>query len=135
RTISTCGRSVSARHVAALASSSASSALSISPATPRTPSVPNSLRVICMRVTTSSKPPPRRNLHPDKSSQPWSGRWPGLTLGELRPLARLLQAGLLALLRTRVARQEPPALELSAQVRIGLEQRPGYAVAQRACLR
>src|SRR5207245_9662951 len=46
-----------------------------------------------------------------------------LALGELRPLARLLQACLLALLGARIARQEAPALELAAQVGIGLEQR------------
>src|SRR3954470_11220833 len=57
-----------------------------------------------------------------------------LALGELRPLAGLLEAGLLALLDARVARQEAAALELAAQVRIGLEQRAADAVAQRARL-
>src|SRR4051794_12619004 len=58
-----------------------------------------------------------------------------LALGELRPLAGLLEAGLLALLDARVARQEAAALELAAQVRIGVEQRAADAVAQRARLR
>src|SRR3954465_2136045 len=54
-----------------------------------------------------------------------------LALGELGPLAGLLEAGLLALLDTRVARQEAAALELAAQVRIGVHQRARDAVAQR----
>src|SRR3954447_25275379 len=57
-----------------------------------------------------------------------------LALGELRPLAGLLEAGLLALLDARVARQEAAALELAAQVRVGLEHRAPDAVAQRAGL-
>src|SRR3954462_13760422 len=57
-----------------------------------------------------------------------------LALGELRPLAGLLEAGLLALLDARVARQEATALELASQVRVGLEQRAADAVAQRAGL-
>src|SRR5687768_3278390 len=96
---------------AARPSASASSAVSTSPATPRTPSVPNSLRA--MR---------------------WGSRR-RLALRELRPLACLLQAGLLALLRTRVTREEAALLELAAEVRIGLQQRARDAVAQRACLR
>src|SRR4051812_20298928 len=58
-----------------------------------------------------------------------------LALGELRPLAGLLEAGLLALLDARVARQEAAALELAAQIRVGLEQRAADPVAQRAGLR
>src|SRR4051812_34653282 len=85
---------------------SASSAVSSSPATPRTPSVPNRRR----------------------------GMARALTLGELRPLAGLLQAGLLALLHPRVAGEEAAALELAPQVGVGLEQRPGDAVAQGAGL-
>src|SRR4051794_17377908 len=57
-----------------------------------------------------------------------------LALGELRPLAGLLEAGLLALLDARVARQEAAALELAAQVWVGLEQRAADPVAQRAGL-
>src|SRR3954465_15776196 len=57
-----------------------------------------------------------------------------LALGELRPLAGLLQAGLLALLDARVARQEAAALELQAQARVGLHQRAGDAMAERAGL-
>src|SRR5437773_7979543 len=57
-----------------------------------------------------------------------------LTLRELRPLAGLLEPRLLALLRSRVAREEAAALELAAQVGVGLEQRARDAVAQRARL-
>src|SRR3954471_14427570 len=94
--------------VAARASASASSALRNVPATPRTPSVPNSLRA---------------NVRS------------GLALGELRPLAGLLQAGLLALLGPRVAGEEAAPLELAAQVGIGDDQGARDAVAQRAGLR
>src|SRR5919201_3704525 len=55
-------------------------------------------------------------------------------LAELRALARLLQAGLLALLDARVAREEAAPLELAAEVGIGLEQRAADAVAQGAGL-
>src|SRR5215218_4167742 len=92
------------RTVAARASDSDSSAVRNSPATPRTPSVPKSWR---------AKP---------------------LALGELRPLAGLLQPGLLALLDARVAREEAAALELGAQVRVRVHQRLGDRVAQRAGL-
>src|SRR5215207_7915732 len=92
--------------VAARPSFTARSAVSSSPATPRTPSVPNSLRVTR-----------------------------GLALGELRALAGLLEAGLLALLHASVTREEAALLELGAQVRVGLQQRAGDPVAQRAGLR
>src|SRR3954447_20840488 len=91
---------------AARARLSARSAVSSSPATPRTPSGPNRRRVV-MRV---------------------------LALAELRALARLLEAGFLALLRTRVAREEAPALEFATEVGVGLEQRARDAVAQGAGL-
>src|ERR1700693_4852641 len=110
RMMSTCGRAASTRRVAAAPRASASSAVRNSPATPRTPSVPNSLRAIFLLVT-------------------------GSALGELRTLARLLQTGLLALLRARVARQEASALELASQVGIRLQQRARDAVAQRSGLR
>src|SRR4051794_6547267 len=105
RTTSTCGASP-VRAVAARASARASSAVRNSPATPRTPSVPKSLRV---------KPG-------------------ALALGELRPLAGLLEAGLLAFLGARVARQEPPALELGPQVGVRLQQGARDAMAQCAGL-
>src|SRR5918999_1069390 len=104
RITSTRGFAASARCVAARASASDSSAVRNSPATPRTPSVPKSLRA-------------KR-----------------LALRELRPLARLLEAGLLALLHARVARQEAAALELRAQVRVGVDERLGDGVAQGAGL-
>src|SRR5579884_1096248 len=109
RTISTCGRGCSARVTAARASASASSAVRKSPARPRTPSVPNSWRAITRAATA-------------------------LALGELRALARLLQAGLLAFLHARVAGEEAAALQLAAQVRVGDDQRPRDAVAQGAGL-
>src|SRR5688500_15523063 len=96
--------SAAARRTAAAARPSASWAVTFSPATPRTPSVPKSRRA-------------KR-----------------LPLGELRPLAGLLEAGLLALLLARVAREEAAALELAAQVGVGLDERAGDAVAQRAGL-
>src|SRR5215213_6469255 len=104
RITSTRGRSAAARWVAARASASDSSAVRNSPATPRTPSVPKSLR---------AKP---------------------LALRELRPLAGLLEAGLLALLDARVAREEAAALELGAQVRVGVDERLRDRVAQGAGL-
>src|SRR5215207_39380 len=100
RMTSTRGAAVPTRTVAARASASDSSAVRNSPATPRTPSVPKSWR---------AKP---------------------LALGELRPLAGLLEPGLLALLDARVAREEAAALELGAQVRVRVDERLGDRVAQ-----
>src|SRR3954465_3761430 len=57
-----------------------------------------------------------------------------LALGELRPLAGLLETGLLPLLDARVAGQEAAALELQAQARIGFHGRPGDPVPQRSGL-
>src|SRR3954471_19275001 len=103
----TCGlRALRSSSAAARPSASARSAVNSSPATPRTPSVPKS-----RRATSGAS-----------------------ALGELRALARLLEPGLLALLHARVARQEAAALELATQVRVGLEQRAGDPVAQRAGL-
>src|SRR4051794_22959245 len=102
RMMSTRGWDTPIRWVAARASASARSALRKSPTGPRTPSVPNS------RLATT----------------------PTLTLRELRPLAGLLEAGLLALLGPRVAGQEAAALELAAQVRIGDDQSAGNPVAE-----
>src|SRR3954454_17471392 len=104
RMTSTRGARACACSTAARPRSSARSAVSSSPATPRTPSVPNSRRA--------------------KAS----------ALGELRPLAGLLEPGLLALLDAGVAREEPAALELAAQVGVGLQQRTTDPVAQRAGL-
>src|SRR5947209_13261015 len=103
--IRTWGRGAWASAVAARARARASSGLSRSPATPRTPSVPNSLRATAAGARSA--------------------------LGELRPLAGLLQAGLLALLGARVAREEAAALELAAQIGVGLQQRARDAVTQR----
>src|SRR5579862_2359570 len=96
---------------AARPSASASDAVTSTPARPRTPSVPNSLRATCA-----------------------TSRGATLALGELRPLARLLQAGLLALLGARIAREKTASLELAAEVGVSLEQGPRDAVAQRAGL-
>src|SRR5256885_13843979 len=51
-----------------------------------------------------------------------------LTLGELRGLASLVQAGLFALDNASVARQEAFALQRNPQVRIGLDERAGDPV-------
>src|ERR1700737_935107 len=109
RRISTCGRSAGDWRAAARANERASSALRNSPATPRTPSVPNSLRAM---LASEQR----------------------LALGDLRPLAGILEACLLALLGPRVARQETPALELTAQVGIRLKECARDAVAQGARL-
>src|SRR3712207_7002480 len=61
-------------------------------------------------------------------------RPPRSTLFPYTTLFRSLQAGLLAFLDARVAGQEAGPLELGAQVRIGLGQRAGDAVAQRSRL-
>src|SRR4051812_48686070 len=107
RMTSTRGASASDCSVAARPRARASSAVSSSPATPRTPSVPKS----------------------------WRANAPRLALAELRTLARLLEAGLLALLHARVAREEAAALELAAQVGVGLEEGTADAVAQGTRLR
>src|SRR5207248_6504027 len=59
---------------------------------------------------------------------------PRLALRELRPLARLLETGLAALLLARVAREEAAALQLQAQRRLRLHQRAGDAMTQRTGL-
>src|SRR4029077_20644611 len=75
-----------------------------------------------------------RGHHPcRKAAETTSAAGPS-ALGELRPLAGLLEAGLLALLDARVTRQEATALELAPEVGIGLDQRPRHAMAQRAGL-
>src|SRR6185503_16172762 len=107
RTTSTCGSGTSHTAAAARPSENASSAVRKSPANPRTPSVPNSRLV------------------------PGATAMAGLTLRELRPLARLLQACLLALLDARVARQQLAALELGAQCGIRFDQGLRDPVAQR----
>src|SRR4051794_10301625 len=95
---------------AALPSFSASSAVMNSPATPRTPSVPNSLRVM---------------------ARPLGCACGALALRELRALTGLLETRLLALLHAGVACEEPVALELTAQVRVGLHERAGDPVPER----
>ena len=58
-----------------------------------------------------------------ETGQATGPRRASLPLGELRPLAGLLQPGLLALLHARVAREKATPLELSAQRRVRLHQR------------
>src|SRR5205814_1745392 len=111
RMMRTCGASAGAHAAAARPSASARSAVRNSPTAPRTPSVPNSRR-------SPGTTPTRRKL----------------TLGELRALTGLLEACLLALLRARVAREEAPALELAAQVGIGLHERARHTVPEGARL-
>src|SRR5947207_1208510 len=100
------------KRAAAAPSPRESGAVRSDPATPRTPSVPKSLggafMGACWRAASA--------------------------LGELRPLARLLQAGLLALDLTRVAGQEPLLLEVGAQPAVGLQERLRDAVAEGARL-
>src|SRR4051794_30150281 len=86
---------------------STSSGVRNSPTTPRTPSVPKYLRAM---------------------------RWPELPLAELRRLAGLVEAGLLALDLARVARQEARALQGHAELRVHLDERARDAVANGACL-
>src|SRR5919201_2314210 len=57
-----------------------------------------------------------------------------LALGELGGLARLVEAGLLALDDAGIAGQEAFALERDAQVRVGLDERAGDSVPDRAGL-
>src|SRR6266436_5552159 len=59
---------------------------------------------------------------------------PKLPLAELRRLARLVQARLLALDNARITGKKAGALERHAQLRIGLDERAGDAVTNSACL-
>src|SRR5262249_18672375 len=86
---------------------STSSGVRNSPTTPRTPSVPKYLRARAGKR---------------------------LPLAELRSLARLVEAGLLALDDTRVARQEAGALQRHAKLRVDLHERTCDPVAHRPSL-
>src|SRR5512132_4012399 len=57
-----------------------------------------------------------------------------LALAELRSLARLVQAGLLALDDASVAREEPLTLQRNAHLRVGLHERTRDAMPDRARL-
>src|SRR6266498_3912073 len=57
-----------------------------------------------------------------------------LALRELRRLARLVQAGLLALDDPGVPREEAGSLERDAELRVGFDEGAGDAVANGACL-
>src|SRR5688500_9906656 len=116
RTIRTWGTEARETLAAARPRPSASSAVRNSPATPRTPSVPNRRRVRC--GVSASRSPLARAL---STSGP-------LTLRELRPLARLLQARLLALLGACVARQEAAPLQVGPELRVDLDEGAGDAV-------
>src|SRR6187401_463835 len=94
-----------AQSVAAFATRSTRSGVSSSPTTPLTPSVPKYRRTAA-----------------------------GLPLRELRRLARLVQAGLLALDDAGVAREEALPLERHTHLRIGLDQRAGDPVPDRTGL-
>ena len=96
-----------------------------SPTTPRTPSVPK------YRLATAEPTAPERG---DGTAPVRARRGSAQALGELRSLAGLVQAGLLALDLARVAREEALALERDAQLGIGLDERAGDAVPHRACL-
>src|SRR5438477_12866576 len=91
---------------AARPSRSTSSGVRNSPTTPRTPSVPKYLRA----------------------------KVQALPLAELRRLAGLVEAGLLALDLACVARQEAGAPQWHAKLRVHLDERTGDAVPDRAGL-
>src|SRR3954468_9334327 len=94
-------------HVAAARPSrSTSSGVRNSPTTPRTPPVPKYF--LAMKR--------------------------GLPLAELGRLARLVQAGLLALHDACVTRQEAGALQRHAKLGVDFDERTGDPVAHRACL-
>src|SRR5882724_10243663 len=122
RMIRTRGRSVPVWATAARARASASSAVTCSPATPRTPSVPNRWRGTLTRLSATQS----RGAAPPRL--PRSGARHSLPLRELRALARLLEAGLLALLDPRVAGEEAAPLQLAAQVGVREDQRARDAV-------
>src|SRR3954471_12557119 len=77
------------------------------------------IRAPCVLVSHSTIAPGQRVVTPRRV----------LALRELRRLARLVQAGLLALDLARVAREEALALERDAQLRVRLDQRAGDPVA------
>src|SRR5450830_127753 len=137
------------QRVAALASVSTSSTVRSSPTTPRTPSVPK--KRLAMAVSTCGSPAietgtsfrPRgegglEQRQPTKQAHSRSFRAPPaaglLALGELRRLACLVQAGFLALDDASIAGQVTGALERNTQLGIGLDQRAGDAVPERARL-
>src|SRR4051812_22015983 len=107
-----------AQSAAALPRRSTRSTVRNSPTIPRTPSVPKYAR-------TGRDPSPRK---------PRCDCSRALALRELRRLARLVQAGLLALDLTGVAREEALALERDAQLGIRLDECARDAVADCAGL-
>src|SRR5436190_2300634 len=108
RTIRTCGLAASSEATAARPRALASSAVRNVPTSPRTPSVPKSFRSTVIGATSA--------------------------LGELRPLARLLQARLAALLGPRIPGEESTPLQLAPKLGVDLGQRSGDAVADSPCL-
>src|SRR5688572_32335291 len=80
-------------------------------------------RFMATSAVRNSPATPRTPSVPNRAMRP-------LALRELRPLAGLLQAGLLALLLTRVAREVTAALHLAAERGVGLHQRARDAVPQ-----
>src|SRR5262245_61157218 len=115
--------------VAARPSRSTSSSVMSSPTTPRTPSVPK------YRLDTAAETIRAARLVAENArNRALRAGSAALALGELRRLARLVQAGLLALDDACVARQEACPLQRHAQLRVGLDERPGDAVADGARL-
>src|SRR5215207_2556931 len=93
-----------------------------------------STRCVAARASASDSSAVRNSpATPRTPSVPKSFR-ANSALRELRPLAGLLEAGLLALLHAGVAREEAAALELGAQVRVGVDERARDAMAQGAGL-
>ena len=83
-----------------------------------------------MSAGSAQAHPPRRSQVSEGGSWRETGRFPKRrsALAELRRLARLVQAGLLALDLARVALQEALPLERDAEVGIDLDERASDAV-------
>src|SRR4051794_37347429 len=119
----------------ALPSRSTSSGVISSPTMPRTPSVPKYSRGTARDLIW-------RLMGRGIGTEPANHRTAGtsgdlrvrLALGELRSLAGLVQAGLLALHLAGIPRQVALALERHAQLRVRLDEGPGDAVAHSAGL-
>src|SRR5829696_9162159 len=142
---------------AARPSRSTSSGVTSSPTTPRTPSVPKYLRAMTAPAYAAGRALcAAMGAPPTAASTGFAGARtvrvarcrkggsrggnrrfpavPSLTLRELRGLAGLVQAGLLALHLARVAREEALALQRYAQLRVHLDERAGDPVPDRSGL-
>src|SRR5688572_3368167 len=99
-------------------------------AIPRAPSVPNVMGPLC-KETSSARDGPLPDRPEGRRKGPAScKRFAALALGELRALAGLLEAVLLALDGAGVPGEEPRGLQLAARLLRLLGERPRDAVAQ-----